>query len=183
MINNISIGIISSSFVVQGGSGETLPYSNDFTTNPLENGWEVQTQLSEVTNGGVWTWNNSTLAGGTASEMGVRYTDAQITTDSFTRLVSVAINTSGKSSISVAFKINAQLYSPPSGYFFRVLSSTDKINWTEEYNNEYTANVGIQDLNVTCNNNIGSTTYISFEVLGNLYNLGNYCSIDNLNIT
>ncbi|QKG79727.1 M6 family metalloprotease domain-containing protein [Tenuifilum thalassicum] len=167
------------SFTTQANpTGVSLPYSQSFSSSSLPSGWTTQNTGSGITER--WSVSNSNKAGGSAYEMKCSYQNVNPGT---TRLITPAINTVGKSQITLTFKHMFDAYS--SGATLRVQTSNDKSSWTNTTwsKSTSTSNITARTETVTITTNLNSsTTYIAFVVEGNIYNI-DYWYIDDVSVT
>jgi gingipain R len=159
-------------------TGVGLPYSQSFSSSSLPSGWTTQNTGSGITER--WSVSNSNKAGGSAYEMKCSYQNVNPGT---TRLITPAINTVGKSQITLTFKHMFDAYS--SGATLRVQTSNDKSSWTNTSwsKSTSTSNITARTETVTITTNLNSsTTYIAFVVEGNIYNI-DYWYVDDVSVT
>ena len=185
------MGVISSqNNTIHGGgaSGEALPYIANFDSNP-SGVWSFECNHKDLegdpftppTGEGVWEYKTTNLAGGTSGEISMHYTNAHISDDSYCRCYSPAINATGKSSLTVNYRRKLSIYSS-GGYSFRVLSSTDAINWVVEDTLIVTVAASAAAVSATINSNLGGDVYIAFEIYGDMYYMDTV-QFDNVNIS
>jgi hypothetical protein len=152
-----------------------LPYYTDVTDVSC---WKSEFSGAGVTNR--WGVSASANAGGVSPEFICAWQNAT----GMARLVSPAFNTSGMSQIKVSFR---QFYNDYglelTGCTIKLRSSSDGINWTDEGFSHLSGDGDIpaELLEVNVSNNLGGTTYIAWEVEGNLYDF-DFWYLDNINI-
>ncbi|QKJ97633.1 MAG: T9SS type A sorting domain-containing protein [Ignavibacteriota bacterium] len=148
----------------------SVPYTQSFDIATFPPGW-FQSNSN-------WSVATTALAGGTPNEM-------MATWFSFvgqTRLIVGPINTSGMSSLKLAFK---QLFDDyGAGITFKIQSSTDATTWTDESYSFVSGggNVGPETVNTTISNNLGSITYIAWVLDGDHFQY-DYYYIDDVAVT
>ncbi len=156
----------------------TLPLTENFATSVLPNCWTKQVSGTGTTD--KWTVSNTFNAGGGAYEMKSTY---QNINPAINRLVTPPINTMGQPSLNLSFKHYIDGYG--TGCTFRIQSSSDGVNWTNEAWSlaSSVSNVGPATVNTTIVNNLNSmTTMVAFIIEGNLYQY-DYWYVDNVSIT
>jgi hypothetical protein len=153
----------------------TLPYSTDFTAVTC---WTQAVEGTGVTNR--WTTANTAIAGGTAPELVCSWQNITGTS----RLISPEFNTTGMTSVLVSFRHMLNDYGLEATHCtFKLRSSADGVNWTDE-DFVYTSGSGsiaaeIQEVIVV--NNLGASTFLAWEVDGNLYDF-DYWYIDDVQV-
>lgn len=171
-----STGVVSNATTLCGVS--TLPLTENFTAATMPSCWTTQFSGTGAVNS--WSVSNTANAGGAAYEMVSTY---QSVSSGITRLVTVPINTTGMTSLTLSFKHMLDAYS--TGCTLKVQSSTDGVNWTNEAWSVATtaSNIIATTVNTTVVNNLNSAnTMIAFTAEGNLYNY-DYWYIDNISVT
>jgi len=175
-LNAYSYGVSQSATTLCNAA--TLPLTENFNSEVLPSCWNTQfTGNGSVSN---WSLAQSTNAGGSPFEIKSTY---QSVNPGMTRLITAPINTTGISQLNLSFKHYVDGYA--TGTTFRIQSSTDGINWTNEAWSlaSSSGNVGPAVVNTTVMNNLNAlATYISFTVEGDLYQY-DYWYIDNVSIT
>ncbi len=153
----------------------TVPYSTDFSS---VNCWTVDYSGTGVTNR--WAINNGATmyAGGTVPEMVCQFQDAT----GISRFISPEINTAGMTQLKVTFRQMFNDWGTEAEHCtIKLRSSTDGISWTDE---GFTWTSGMGDIAATTTevivlNNLGTSTYIAWEVDGYLYDF-DYWYIDDV---
>jgi hypothetical protein len=157
-----------------------LLLSESFSTGFWPSGWTEQ--LTGLITSSHWTFPTSNVAGGIAPEAeAVYYPGEGATQADNDRLVSPAINTSGLTSLHVSFHQMLNDYVCCSNVWIKVQSSSDGVNWTDEWSylggrNE-SIPAEIKELDII--NNLGATTYIAWTLSGFTYDI-NYWYIDDV---
>ena len=157
-------------------TGQSLPFSETFSSVSLPTGWTTQNSSSSITER--WSVSSTNKAGGSAYEMKCAYQNITGTT----RLVTPAINTQGVGAITVSFSHFYDAYK--AGPVLKVQTSNDLSTWTDS-DWSYTttsSNISATTVSVDITGNLNSqSTYIAFVVTGNLYYI-DYWYIDNVSI-
>jgi hypothetical protein len=132
----------------------SVPYAQSFDGAAFPGGWTQQ--------GTTWTVSTTSLAGGTANEMHGHYSSFL----GVTRLIVGPINTTGMSSLRLAFKHFYDDYG--AGITHKIQSSTNATTWSDEAWSfaSGSGNQGPETVNTTIANNVGSTTYIAWVLDG-----------------
>ncbi len=154
-----------------------LPVIENFNNPTRPNCWTVQ-NTSGLTD--KWTISATTNAGGSAYELKSTYQLLNGTT----RFVSPPFNSSGRSILKLTFKQFFDDYLTSTATNFKIQTSSDAINWTDE-NYSFTSgigNFGPIETAVTIYNNLNSpTTYIAFVISDSLGKY-DYWYIDDIKI-
>jgi PKD repeat protein len=156
----------------------SLPLSESFASSSMPNCWSQQVTGTNGVNS--WTVSATNNAGGTANEMKSTY---QSVNPGTTLLVTPPLNTLGMSQLNLSFKHFLDAYG--TGCTLRIQSSMNGSTWTNEAWSvaSTSSNVGPATVNTTVLSNLNSaTTYIAFEIDGNLYQY-DYWYIDDVSIT
>jgi hypothetical protein len=148
----------------------SLPYTQTFDASTFPAGWTQQ--------GTEWTVSNTSNAGGSPYEMHSLYSSLF----GVTRLIVGPINTSGASSLILAFKHFYDDYS--TGLTFKIQSSSDLTTWTDEAYSFTSGggNIGPETVNTSIANNLGTVTYIAWFVDGDHYEYDNWY-VDDVSVT
>lgn len=157
-----------------------LPYTENLINATMPQCWDQQ-NITALNN---WKISTTNYAGGTANEF-LRTKDNS-SSNSTSRLISVPINTLGKTSLKLRFKTRYKDHQGwgGNGAIMKVQSSSDRINWTNE-NFSITSGSGdlaAVDTLISISNNLNSSaTYIAFTLSGNLYHI-DYWAVDDVEI-
>ncbi len=137
-----------------------IPFAQYFNTNQFPVCWS-QSYSGDITSNR-WVVSNSNQAGGSAYEMITNRIDQS----GISRLVSPAIDLSAATNPILQFKHNYRDFGP--GSSFKVLSSNDGVNWTEEAFAFVSGNgnIGPQTVNIPIAGG-SETTYVAWVVEGN----------------
>ena len=153
-----------------------LPFSDDFTTpHP---GWRQQNIGDGI--GSLWTYSNTSFAGGSPYEALCSWSSANPGT---TRLITPALNTAGRTSLRVRFKHFLNAFG--TGCTLKIQTSPDKSSWTDETwsISSTSLDVGPATVEAVLSHNLGiPTTYVAFVITGNLYQF-DYWYIDDVSIS
>jgi PKD repeat protein len=174
--NNYSSGLTANATTLCGIVA--LPMAQSFPTSTLPACWTKQISGTGATD--KWTVANSANAGGSAYEMRSTWQNVNPAT---TRLVTPPINTLNVPFLYLSFRHMIDAYA--AGCTFRIQSSADGVNWTNESWSvaPTTTNVGPALVSTTIVSNVNvPSTYIAFVIEGNLYNY-DYWYIDDVNVT
>lgn len=154
-----------------------LPVIENFDNPSRPNCWTVQ-NTSGLTD--KWTISATTNAGGSAYELKSTYQLLNGTT----RFVSPPFNSTGKSILKLTFKQFFDDYLTSTATNFKIQTSTDAINWTDE-NYSFTSgigNFGPVETAVSIYNNLNSpSTYLAFVISDSLGKY-DYWYIDDIKI-
>ena len=135
----------------------TVPYTQTFDGTTFPPNW-----FQSSTN---WSVSTTSNAGGSPNEMKASWFSFVGTT----RLILGPINTTGMTSLKLAFKHFFDDYGP--GITVRIQSSTDASTWTDEAYSFVSGggNIGPETVNTTIGSNVGTTTYIAWTLDGDHY--------------
>jgi len=167
-------------FQTLSGPGLPIPFSESFSGGlTLPTGWTQQNVGTGITER--WDVTTTSLAGGSPNEARCMYQSG--VNPGTSRLVTPAIVTTGYTSLRLSFKHYLNSYSP-GGLTLKVRTSPNGTTWTDEAWSVTTtaADIGPQTVTTTLTHNLNCpTTYVAFEISGNLYNF-DYWYIDNISI-
>lgn len=150
----------------------TLPYEQHFNASTLPDCWAQTSTISDR-----WSISNTNYAGGTAYEMNAGWT----TGTGVSRLIAPPINSAGLSSIAVSFKHYFDDWG--AGLNYKLQSSSDGINWTDEiWNNVSGSGNTSGTVNTTIVHNLGSITYVAWVLQGDHFQFDNWF-LDDIMIT
>jgi hypothetical protein len=151
----------------------TIPYTQTFDASTFPGGWSQTSTISPR-----WTVSNTNNAGGTPYEMMASWASGT----GISRLIVGPINTSGMTGLNLEFKYSYNDYAP--GATFKIQSSSDLTNWTDEAFsfNSGGGSIGPVTVNTTVGSNVGSITYVAWVIDGNHYQY-NYWYVDDVSIS
>jgi len=141
-----------------------VPYSQYFPDATWPSCW-TQTYSGGVTSNR-WSMNNSANAGGTAYEAYANW----VSGIGISRLISPPINTTGLTSLNVAFKTFYDDYG--AGVTCKLQTSTNLITWTDVPGFSLVGgagNYGPADVLINVAQDLGGTTYIAWVIDGDHY--------------
>jgi len=142
---------------------ETLPYSQSFENAELPQGWSQQYSGGITEN--LWSISPTSTAGGASGEAHATWFFGIGTS----RLVSPPLITDSLGGLQLSFRHFMDDY-----YFgleFKVQSSSDGINWTDENWHAISGfgALGPEQIFTTVSHNPGDTTFIAFTIEGDHY--------------
>ena len=165
-----------------------LPYSQTFNNILTPDCWQILKQG----NAEGWSISNSNYCDGSPKELYHSWEDLYNNSSSgipnaTSRAVLPAVNTTGKSSLTLLFR---QYYKDPtwssSGTAtIKIQSSPDGISWTDEgwSHVSHTGDIGPEIKSVTITHNLNlPKTYIAFTITGDLYDFW-YWSVDDVQLS
>lgn len=152
-----------------------IPKLEQFNLSSFPAGWSQMFSGDLTSNR--WIVDNSNNAGGNPYEMVASYEDAT----GVSRLIVGPLNTTNITSLTLKFRHYYDDYG--TGATFKIQSSADNSNWTDE---SYSFNSGGDDLGpeiitTTISNNLGAQTYIAWTIDGN-HGQFDYWYIDDVQI-
>jgi hypothetical protein len=155
----------------------TLPLCEFFDAAAMPACWTEQ--LEGLMQSDHWSISSSNLAGGTQNEAVATFSfpGEGVTLADNDRLISPAFNTTGLTSINLSYRQYLDDYNAGiNDVWIKVQSSSDGINWTDEW--VYPCGLGIDILPETKNlnivNNLGDITWIAWTLSGNTYDINNW---------
>ncbi|HRY33025.1 MAG TPA: carboxypeptidase regulatory-like domain-containing protein [Bacteroidales bacterium] len=141
----------------------TLPHSEHFNTAAMPAGWTQQHGGDVQVNN--WSIVNQNQAGGTPYEAKASW----VVGTGYSRLVMPPVYNADVQAIFLEFRHWMNDYS--FGLTFKIQSSPDGINWTDESWSRQSGNgnLGPELVSTVVSGNLQDTTYIAFTIEGNLY--------------
>jgi hypothetical protein len=174
--NNMGVKPYCSNYIFTTTPALTLPFTDSFPGNSIPSYW-VQQAVGEVDKPpqwGIWYYNE---AGGTNHELACEDNFAK----GLTRIISPPLNTSGLSEINLKF--NHKIKSLKAGLIFKIQTSSDGINWTDEQSwSSATGSIDPEIFSLGIHHNLGNYTFICFTVEGD-FSVFEGWYIDNVVIT
>jgi hypothetical protein len=165
------------------GTYTSFPFTENFTTatTQLPNCWS-QDLISGVTSTYTSSWirSNTNIAGG-ASAWEMRLPRNSTVTSGTIRLKTFSFSTVGVSTLNLTFRNYVDGRNPGTGATLKVQTSSDGINWTDEWSLATTnGNIAASTIAVSITHNLGNpSTMIAFTATGNLSNF-DYWYIDDV---
>ena len=172
----------SVSLTASGGTyGSSILLNDSFKTSSFASGW-----TTVIGSGDLIALSNSNNAGGNLSDYEVKFTGNSQSTSINDILYYGPINTTGNSTLTLAW--NNYLSHYPSTYVYgvSVQTSTDHSNWhnTSWVTNPVTTSLGpgVQTLTINTADVGSSTFYLAFKCSGFTYGMNNWY-LDNINLS
>jgi M6 family metalloprotease-like protein/uncharacterized repeat protein (TIGR02543 family) len=136
-------------------------YFDGLNLGEIPLGW-----VSDISNWGAVNTNN---AGGVSPEMS--FTGAPFSTGTY-RLVTPKITSGVATTLELSFK---QIVNHTEGtYTLKVQTSTDGLNWTDEWTINPTGSTGQQVVSISLDHHIGNNFYLAWVFSGYSYNIGSW---------
>ncbi|MHC1706320.1 MAG: hypothetical protein AB9842_02230 [Bacteroidales bacterium] len=174
--NNNGVKPFCSNFIFTTTPALPLPYADSFATNYYPTAWAQQSSgLSDKPP--AWNIGYGHKAGGTSYEMKCEWK----MTSGLNRFISPPINTSGLTEIN--FRMDHYIKSLTAGLSFKIQTSADGVNWTDEKIwSSATGTFGPELSSMMLQHNLGNYTFISFTIEGDFTAFEGWY-IDNITIT
>ena len=158
---------------------DILPINEAFNTAAWPPSWTEQFAGDLYTSN--WSINNSSYAGGTPYEaFAVDMADEGSVETDQDRLVSPPFSTAGMGSLNISFRQMFHGWSA-NDIWIKVQSSSDGINWIDEWSVDGSSDIAAQIKELTITNNLGGTTWIAWTLAGATYDFDIW-AVDNISI-